>query len=140
MERATSVVRYVWAAPTTTLGLLMVLAGCWRAEVRIVDGVVEAHGPLLAWLLSRVTIVPGGVAAVTLGHVVVARDRQSHELTRSHERVHVGQCEVWGPLFLPAYLGASLLALARGRHVYFGNWFEVEAFGHKNQGPRSANS
>ena len=128
MEGGSAAVRYVWAAPTTALGLLVVLAGFWRAQVRIVDGVLEAHGPMLAWLLSHLTPVRGGVAALTLGHVVVARDHQSHEWTRVHERVHVRQCEVWGPLFLPAYLAASLWALARGRHFYFDNRFEVEAF------------
>jgi uncharacterized protein (DUF2062 family) len=121
-------VRYIWAAPTTAIGLLVVLISCWRARVRVVDGVLEAHGPVLAWLLTHLTLVRGGVAAMTLGHVVVARDRQSLELTRAHERVHVRQCEAWGPLFLPAYFAASLIALARGRHFYFGNRFETEAF------------
>jgi hypothetical protein len=39
---------------------------------------------------------------MTLDHVVIARDRYSLESTRDHERVHVRQCEVWGPLFVPA--------------------------------------
>lgn len=120
-------VRYVWAAPTTALGLLVLLAGFWRAQVRVVDGVIEAHGPTLAWLLSHLTFVPGGAAALTLGHVVMARDRRSLELTRAHERVHVRQCEAWGTLFVPAYFAASLLAVLRGRNFYFDNWFEVEA-------------
>jgi hypothetical protein len=120
-------VRYAWAAPMTSLGLLVVLAGSWRAQVRIVEGVLEAHGPMLAWLLSHLPL-RGGVTALTLGHVVVARDRHWHELTRTHERVHVRQCELWGPFFLPAYLAASLVALARGRHFYFDNRFEVEAY------------
>ena len=120
-------VRYVWAAPTTALGLLVVLAGLWRAHARVVDGVIEAHGPTLAWLLSHLTLVPGGAAALTLGHVVIARDPRSLELTRAHERVHVRQCEAWGPLFLPAYFAASLSAVLRGRNFYFDNWFEAEA-------------
>ena len=37
--------------------------------------------------------------------------------------------EIWGPLFIPAYLAASLTAVLRGRHFYFDNAFEVEAFG-----------
>ena len=65
---------------------------------------------------------------MTLGHVVIARDRRSLEETRAHERVHVRQCETWGPLFVPAYLTASLWAVWRGRNFYFDNRFEVEAF------------
>jgi hypothetical protein len=42
----------------------------------------------------------------------------------------VRQCEVWGPLFLPAYLAASLVAIARGRDFYYGNRFELEAYNH----------
>ena len=128
VPRIPSVIRYIWAAPTTALGLLVVLAGLWRAQVRVVEGVVEAHGPALAWLLSHFTLVPGGATALTLGHVVIARDSWSLESTRAHERVHVRQCEAWGPLFVPAYLSASLSATLRGGSCYFDNRFEVEAF------------
>jgi hypothetical protein len=107
---------------------VVVLAGCWRVRVRVVDGVVEAHGPALGWLLSHFTLMPGGAAALTLGHVVIARDNWSLESTRAHERVHVRQCEVWGPLFVPAYLAAGLSAMLRGRNCYFDNRFEIEAF------------
>ena len=120
--------RWVWAAPTTLLGAIVVIAGVWRARLRVVDGVVEAHGPALAWLLTHVIPMSGGAAALTLGHVVIARDAQSLETTRTHERVHVRQCERWGPLFVPAYLAASLIAVLRGRHFYFDNVFEIEAF------------
>jgi hypothetical protein len=128
LSRIWSVIRYVWAAPTTALGVVMVLAGLWRAQVHVVDGVVEAHGPALAWLLSHLTLIPGGAAALTLGHVVIARDGWSLESSRTHERVHVRQCETWGPLFVPAYLSASLWATLRGGNFYFDNRFEVEAF------------
>ena len=123
-----SIGRFVWAAPTTAVGAVVVLAGAWRARLRVVDGVLEAHGPTLAWLLAHLVPLSGGTAALTLGHVVVARDAQSLEATRAHERVHVRQCELWGPLFVPAYLAASLMAFLRGRHFYFDNAFEVEAF------------
>ena len=128
MPTARSVVRYVWAAPTTALGLVVVLVGIWGVRARVFDGVIEAHGPALAWLLLHLTLMPGGAAALTLGHVVIARDRHALESTREHERVHVQQCEVWGPLFVPAYLAASVWAVVRGRDFYFDNWFEVQAF------------
>ena len=128
VPKVSSVIRYVWAAPTSTLGFLVVLAGLRRAQWRVVDGVLEAHGPTLAWLLSHLTLMSGGAAALALGHVVIARDDWSLESTRAHERVHVRQCEAWGPFFVPAYLAASLWALLLGRHFYFDNRFEVEAF------------
>jgi uncharacterized protein (DUF2062 family) len=128
VPRISSVIRYVWAAPTTALGLVVVLSGLWHAQVCVVEGIVEAHGPALAWLLSRFTLMPGGAAALTLGHVVIARDSWSLESTRAHERAHVRQCEVWGPLFVPAYLAASLSATLHGGNFYFDNRFEIEAF------------
>jgi hypothetical protein len=128
VPRFSTIIRYVWTSPTTALGLVLVLIGLWRAQVRVVDGVVEAHGPALAWLLAHFTLMPGGPVALTLGHVVIARNSWSLESTRAHERVHVRQCEVWGPLFVPAYLSASLSAALRGGNLYFDNWFEIEAF------------
>ena len=128
MRRLLSLGRYVWAAPTTFLGLLLLPAGLWRGQALTVDGVLEVHGPLLAWLLTHVTFAPGGAAAITLGHIVVGRDHRALESTRAHERVHVRQCEMWGPLFVPAYLLASLWAVLRGRHPSLHNWFEVEAY------------
>jgi hypothetical protein len=95
----------------------------------VVDGVIELHGGLARWLLRHCTLLKGGASALTLGHVVLATDAQMHERTRAHERVHVRQCERWGPLFLPAYAAASLAALARGKHFYFDNVFEKQAYG-----------
>ena len=120
--------RYAWAAPTTALGLAVVVAGGPRARLRIVDGVIEAHGPALSTLLASLPLVPGGAAALTLGHVVIGRNAQSLESTRGHERVHVRQCERWGPLLVPAYLAAGAWAMLRGRDAYLDNVFEREAY------------
>ena len=128
VRRLSSIVRYLWAAPTTAIGIVVVLAGLRRGKVRLVEGVIEAHGPTLAWILRNLTFMPGGAAALTLGHVVIGRDHASLESTRAHERVHVRQCETWGPLFVPAYLAASLAAAARGRSFYYDNRFEVQAY------------
>jgi hypothetical protein len=78
--------------------------------------------------LRRFTLLPGGASAMTLGHVVLARDPCLADLTRAHERIHVRQAERWGPLFLPAYGVASLIALLRGRRPYRDNRFEREAY------------
>ena len=120
--------RYIWAFPTTALGLLLAagaLAG--KGRLRVVDGVLEAHGSLLDWLLRNCTPLKGGAEAITLGHVVLGRSEQSLEITRRHERVHVRQCEQWGPAFVPAYLASALVQLAAGRDGYRDNYFERQA-------------
>jgi hypothetical protein len=125
MRRALRLVIYLWVFPTTLLGLLF---APFSGGVRIVDGVIEINGGLSALFLRYCTLVPGGASAMTLGHVVIARTAQLHELTRTHERVHVRQCERWGPLFIPAYLVASLVAKLRGGDAYRDNPFEREAY------------
>jgi hypothetical protein len=123
------VVRYFWAAPATALGFALVaLAAPFGVRCLIVDGVIEAHGPALRWALQNLTWVRGGVSAITFGHLVLGTDRDALARTRRHERVHVAQYERWGPFFIPAYLLASLWMLLRGRHPYFDNPFEREAF------------
>jgi hypothetical protein len=73
-------------------------------------------------------LLDGGASTMTFGHVVLGRDEHALAETRAHERVHVRQYERWGVLFLPAYLASSLWALLSGRHYYFDNAFEREAF------------
>jgi hypothetical protein len=129
MPHSPSLIGYLWAAPNTALGL--VCAGAARltgGRARVVDGIVEAHGGVVAWGLRRLVPLPGGAAALTLGHVVLGRDAAALAATRAHERVHVRQYERWGVLFLPAYAAASLWALARHRSAYRANRFEREAF------------
>jgi hypothetical protein len=120
-------VRYLWAGPTTVVGLVAATLAFWRGRVTLVEGVLEAHGPILRWALSHLPIVRGGCAAMTLGHVVLGRDARALDATREHERVHVRQYEIWGPFFVPAYLAASVWATARGGHAYYDNRFEREA-------------
>lgn len=124
---------YGWALPTTAVGLLFLpLALVSRAGgARIVDGVLELHGGAVSFFLRRCTLLRGGASAMTLGHVVLGRDEQLLALTRNHERVHVRQCERWGPFFIPAYLLASLVILMRGGRPYEDNPFEREAYGRR---------
>lgn len=135
--------KYLWAGPNTvvalcvTLGLAIVSVATKpiRARVRmqVVDGVLEVHGGEITGVLKRMPTSgslrrPAGAAALTLGHVVFAVDQATLDRTREHERVHVRQYERWGPMFLPAYLFASLIAKRRGQHAYFDNRFEREAY------------
>ena len=120
--------RYVWASPNTLIGLMLVVVNALtNGRAEIVAGVLEAHGPFMAWLLRRCTLLPGGVAAITFGHVVLGRDRETLGFCRTHEHAHVRQYEVWGPVFIPAYLLASLWAWVNGRGAYEGNAFERAA-------------
>lgn len=121
--------RYLWPMPTTLLGLVLAIAALRGGRMALVDGVLEAHGPILRWCLANLIPAAGGIAAITLGHVVLGQTAQALRWTRGHERVHVRQYERWGPFFVVAYLGASAWAVARGRHHYFDNHFEREAFG-----------
>lgn len=118
----------IWALPTTLVGALAAgVAVATGGRAALVDGVLEAHGGWIRWALGRL-LEGRGVAAITLGHVVLGASAAALADTRAHERVHVAQCERWGPLFLPAYALASLWARLRGRDPYRGNPFEREAF------------
>ena len=119
---------YLWALPNTLLGMPLVLAALASGgRVRLVEGVVEVHGRVIAWLLRRVVPLPGGAQAITIGHVVLGRDAATLDRCRRHEQAHVRQYERWGPFFLPAYFLASLLAFLRGGNPYWDNPFERDA-------------
>ena len=119
---------YLWASPTTLLGLLFVPDSLFSGNVRVVDGVIETHGRLTRFYLTHCTFLRGGASAMTLGHVVIGRNSEALHHTRVHERVHVRQCERWGPFFIPAYLAMSALAWFRGRRAYEDNPFESRGF------------
>lgn len=127
--------RYLWASPTTLVGLAFVLTALRRGRVRVVGGVIEASGPLVRWALTHLVPLRGGATAITLGHVVLGRDAQALAHTRAHERVHVSQYERWGPLFVPAYVAASAWAAMRGGHFYDDNVFEREAMAAESRAP-----
>lgn len=120
-----SLLGYLWALPNSLLGLIFAGLG-WLtgAKLRGYEGVLQAWGGCLSWLLAR---TPVRAAAITLGHVVLARDEDCMVQCWDHELGHVRQCEIWGPLFLLAYGSASLLAWVQGRHYYKDNWFEHDA-------------
>ena len=121
---------YVWVSPGSLLGLSAAfIAVCRGGKCRVVDGVLEVAGGGVTALLSPGTAVPGGISAITLGHVVVGATQYDLDRTRLHERVHVRQYERWGPLFIPAYLLASTwIWLTRRGDPYFDNPFEAEAY------------
>ena len=117
-------VLYLWALPATCLGLiagLLTLSSGGKAQLR--RGALEFHGGFSTWYMRRVA----RASAMTLGHVILGRDEWCLQFCREHEQAHVRQVEIWGPFFIPAYLGSSALEWARGRNYYFDNWFERDA-------------
>ena len=112
---------YLWVLPTSCCGLVFLpFARLTGGGYQIVNGVLELYGGLIETFLVRCTLLEGGASAMTLGHVVLGRDREALAWSRSHERVHVRQCERRGPFFLPAYGLASLIAISRGERSVSG--------------------
>ena len=128
--RLKQIAAYLWAFPTSSLGLLALLLASTRGRLKahVVDGVLEIHGGWITLFLRHGTLLEGGASAMTLGHVVLGQSQWLLEQTRGHERVHVRQCERWGPFFIPAYLLASAIAWARGARPYLDNPFERKAY------------
>ncbi|MCE5211821.1 MAG: hypothetical protein LLG40_09735 [Deltaproteobacteria bacterium] len=120
--------RYMWALPNTLLGLLFVpLALLSRGGVQVVGGVLEIHGGLIDFFLNHCLPVRGKVDALTLGHTILGRNRESLETCRRHESAHVRQYEILGPTFIFVYLAAALWALIKSRGAYKGNYLERKA-------------
>jgi hypothetical protein len=119
--------RYAWPAVYTVIGLTF-LAVPWRGERKLVRyrGTLGVVGPAVERLLKH-AMVPGGAAAMTLGHTILAVDEAAFYGTWTHEIVHVRQYERWGVLFVPAYLISSIWIKARGGDAYWDNPFEVQA-------------
>lgn len=116
---------YLWAGPTTFLGLMLGgLALLEGGGVQRREGVVEFWGRGVRRFFA-LGVLP--IDAMTLGHVILGRNAEVLDRWRPHEQVHVRQAERWGPLFIPAYLLASLIAIYSGGHYYRDNAFEVEA-------------
>jgi hypothetical protein len=91
-------------------------------QARWRHGAIECYGGLLGrWARYQ------RFAAITLGHVILARNARDARRWAAHERVHVHQYERWGLLFVPAYLVAGAWQGLRGHSPYTDNPFEKEA-------------
>jgi hypothetical protein len=115
--------RYLWALPATIVGLAVAMI----AVGQCVDGAIEVGGGRVGRAIAR---LPPSIRfhAITLGHVIVGTGQRALESSRAHERVHVRQYERWGMLFFALYVGSSLAQWLCGRHPYFDNCFEREAY------------
>jgi hypothetical protein len=117
--------KIAWALPLTLFGVVPALA-VWlgRGHAHWRDGALDVHGPLAQRVLRLRWI---NFVAITIGHIIIARDDHCCALAGAHERVHVRQGERWGPLFPLAYCGAGVWQVLRGKRFYWDNPFEVEA-------------
>lgn len=123
----TAALKYIWASPVSAIGVCAAcIASVVGADGKRVSGVIEVSlAPRSAALCKAVACLP--FAAITLGHVVIASSAEEQAAHREHERVHVAQYELWGPLFLLAYPLESLYQWLSGRQPYRDNRFEVAA-------------
>jgi hypothetical protein len=118
MAGAMRLLGYLWAFPVTAIGLgLALLAVLTGGSIHPRAGVLEVTGGLAGWLLRGNRLWRGG-AAMTLGHVVFARDAECLERSRPHEARHVRQFERWGPLLLPVYWIVCAWLWCSGRDPY----------------------
>ncbi len=131
---AVRVLRVLWVLPVSVFALPLLPLAVWRAQWRVICGVLEISSPALSWFLHgpwfRAMSGGSGFSAATIGHVIVARDAVSMDGCRVHEHVHVRQCERWGALFPLAYAVTGLHAAWIGRSwsaYYWDNPFEQQA-------------
>ena len=115
-------VRVFWNGGNSLIGLLGALGGrgTWNQE----DQMLEVAGGWLVGILSR----RRWASAITFGDVVLYEGSTLIPVLHAHERVHVKQYRVWGPLFLPAYLLEAAWQWLRTGDGYRSNRFEVAAY------------
>lgn len=118
----------IWASPWTLCGLVIGAAALLSGgSVRRERGTLGFCGGAARGFL-RIFPFVRGASAMALGHVVLAQTADALDGAYDHELVHVRQYERWGPLFVPLYVAASLWQQLRGRHPYWDNPFEREAY------------
>ncbi len=114
--RALHVLGFAWTFPNTLVGLLLGLAGMpmgarpqWRERDLAVVFQRWPWGPGGAMTIGNVILHTGAsldVACRTYAHRAGWSDESAVRLC-DHERAHVYQYMVLGPLFLPAYLACG---------------------------------
>jgi hypothetical protein len=116
--------RYLWALPVTMAGLVLALASqLTGGSERVREGIIAVSGGISAMLLYPSRLHRGG-AAMTLGHVIIARDKKCLSQSWNHERHHVRQFEKWGLFLIPACWLVGFVLRFRGYDPYLDNPFE----------------
>jgi hypothetical protein len=96
---------FLWTSPNTVLGLVL---GLLTFQAPRLDGsliVFDRRPRGLTWVMPRLRR-----SAMTIGFVIIS-SRPLEGRLLAHERHHVRQYMVWGPLFIPVYV---LLAIPFG--------------------------
>jgi hypothetical protein len=119
----------LWALPLTLFGALLGLPILvMRGRLQVIRAPAVAllvSGPFADYMLSRHPY--GAMAAMALGHVIIADRQALSSRILIHELAHVRQAMQWGILFPFAYLASSAWARARGQDAYWHNRFEIAA-------------
>ena len=111
----------LWCLPLTLVGYVVLLFAFKDKHIKR-RGVRMAYGATSARLL-RVF----GYQAMTIGAVVLARNRTAMRQHLAHEWAHIHQSRRFGVLFPALYLGHSAWCLLTRRHPYLHNTFERAA-------------
>lgn len=109
---------WIWSIPQIVVGAILVLVGR-PYDLRWHEGVLEVG---VRWIAGFST-----TTGQTWGRIVLFKAFPPGETIEKHELNHVHWCDILGPLWGPAYVGASLLALIQGKRIYEDNWFEIKA-------------
>ncbi len=120
------VIGWIWAIPTTLLGLLLAIVGhtvFYKIRPGGVFQFVAIDGPW-GWFFRRF-----GMGAITIGACMISRlESKDDAIMIRHERQHTIQCFWLGPFFVPVYYLLCLWALALRRDPYRGNPLEIQAY------------
>ena len=109
------VLKMLWAAPWSLLGLLIGLLGLLSGgHVQRKGRILEFWGGCVQAIL-RVCPFYSGSPVATFGHIVLGRSDRYLNACRKHQLVHVRQYEQWGLLFVPAYLTCSVAIWFSGK-------------------------
>lgn len=108
----------IWTLPLTLVGLVNALFGGIQQ--------VEFKNWAIYFWVKRIPLGFGyGPVGQTVGQVICLTSNKGHVAV--HERRHVSQFLLFGPLMALLYPLASLWALIRCRRLYLDNAFELDA-------------
>jgi hypothetical protein len=128
---------YVWSALNTLIGLMLAVVVYRAHDFRWNEGCLEAIGGTFQRDGKTITRIWGRPGAQTHGWFTIyaSVEHRAKRPLRVHERVHVTQAFVLGPLFLVAYPGHFIIEWARKgfrpsrwRDAYLRIWAERIAY------------